>query len=165
MEEKALRRRIRGWIAFFMAALAISGLTAVPLSWELALLERLAGARSAIAAVLPGLAGWIQYVHDGVRDAYTAFPQMAYGTDWLAFGHLVIAIAFFGPLRDPVRNRWVVELGMIACVLVLPWTLVLGALRGIPWFWQLVDMSFGVIGIFPLWFTRRDILRLGALTQ
>ncbi|SCF41963.1 hypothetical protein [Micromonospora mirobrigensis] len=35
---------------------------------------------------------------------------MLYGTDWLAFAHLVLAVAFWGPLRDPVRNVWVVQL-------------------------------------------------------
>jgi hypothetical protein len=31
-----------------------------------------------------------------------------------------VVIAFIGPLQDPVRNVWVVELWMIACELVLP---------------------------------------------
>jgi len=43
---------------------------------------------------------------DGSGDGY---PFIAYGTDWLAFAHFVIAIAFIGPWRDPVRNVWVVE--------------------------------------------------------
>lgn len=55
-------------------------------------------------------------------------------------------------------------MGMTACGLLLPWTPVPGALRGIPWFWQLVDMSFGAIGVLPLWLTRRYILRLAQLT-
>jgi len=87
---------------------------------------------------------------------------MAYGTDWLAFAHLVIAVAFWGPLKDPVRNIWVIEFGMIACVLVIPLALIAGPIRGIPFFWQLVDCSFGVFGIIPLWLCRRDILRLEA---
>jgi len=39
---------------------------------------------------------------------------------------------------------------MIACLLVLPFALVAGPLRGIPVFWTPVDMSFGVVGILPL---------------
>ena len=35
---------------------------------------------------------------------------------------LVIAIVFIGPLRDPVKNVWVVEFGMIACALVVPFS-------------------------------------------
>jgi hypothetical protein len=59
---------------------------------------------------------------------------LAYGTDWLAFAHLVIAIAFLGPLKDPVRNIWVVEFGMIACLLVIPLALICGPIRGIPFY-------------------------------
>ena len=49
-----------------------------------------------------------------------------YSTDWLAFGHFVIAIAFVGALRDPVRNRWLFDFGLIACVLVVPYAVVFG---------------------------------------
>jgi hypothetical protein len=82
---------------------------------------------------------------------------MAYGTDWLAFAHIVIAVAFIGPLRDPVRNIWVIEFGMIACALVIPLALIFGPLRGIPFFWRLIDCSFGIIGFVPLWLVRREI--------
>ena len=34
------------------------------------------------------------------------YPLLAYGTDWLAFSHLVLAVVFLGAWRDPVRNRW-----------------------------------------------------------
>jgi len=75
---------------------------------------------------------------------------MAYGTDWLAFAHIVIAIAFIGPLRDPVRNIWIVQWGMIACVLVIPLALIAGPNRGIPLGCQLLNVSFGAFGIIPL---------------
>jgi hypothetical protein len=35
-----------------------------------------------------------------------------------------------------------------------------GSIREIPFFWQLIDMSFGVFGIIPLWLARRDILMI-----
>ena len=72
----------------------------------------------------------------------------------------VIAVAFIGPLRDPIRNMWVIEFGMIACILIIPWALMFGVIRHIPWFWSVIDMSFGIFGIGPLWLIRRDILRL-----
>jgi hypothetical protein len=59
-----------------------------------------------------------------------------YGTDWLAFAHLVIAVAFWGPLRDPVRNIWVIEWGMIACVGIVPLALFAGPVRDIPLWWS-----------------------------
>jgi hypothetical protein len=72
----------------------------------------------------------------------------------------VIAIAFIGPLKDPVKNLWVIEFGMIACVLVVPYALVFGQVRGIPILWRGIDTLFGIIGIIPLWITRKYILRL-----
>ena len=149
--------RIRALLVFFILALTVSGLTAIPLQWELGILNRLAGPESAIGQILPRMAEWIGRVNEGVQTGYGQYPFLAYGTDWLAFAHVVIAIAFIGPLRDPLKNIWVIEFGMIACVLIIPWTILLGFLRGIPLFWMMIDMSFGVFGILPLWFVRRDI--------
>jgi hypothetical protein len=82
------------------------------------------------------------------------------GTDWLAFGHFVIAVAFVGALLEPVRNRWLFSFGIIACALVVPYALVFGAIRGIPVWWRFVDCSFGVFGIVPLWLCRRWAVEL-----
>jgi hypothetical protein len=49
---------------------------------------------------------------------------------------------------------------MIICVLVIPWALIFGSIREIPFYWTLIDMSFGVLGVIPLWLARRDILQL-----
>jgi hypothetical protein len=49
---------------------------------------------------------------------------------------------------------------MIACVLILPFAFVMGHQRGIPLWWQLIDCSFGVFGIIPLWYVRNLILQL-----
>jgi hypothetical protein len=49
---------------------------------------------------------------------------------------------------------------MIAWVLVVPPALVCGAIRGIPFFWCLVDCSFGVFAIIPLWFCRGAIQQI-----
>jgi hypothetical protein len=37
---------------------------------------------------------------------------------------------------------------------------VCGAVRGIPFYWRLIDISFGVIGVIPLLLLRRDIREL-----
>jgi hypothetical protein len=158
---QARQRRIRLLLIFFICALAISGLTAIPLQWEIKIIERLAGPGSIPGESLPGLGQWIGFVYQGLMEAYSKYSFLAYGTDWLAFAHLVIAIAFIGPLRDPVRNIWVIELGLIACAFIIPWVLVFGPLRAIPLFWMLIDMSFGVFGAIPLWLVRREILMLG----
>ena len=46
---------------------------------------------------------------------------MRYGFDWLAFAHLLIAIAFLGPLKDPIKNEWIIRWGMIASALSVVW--------------------------------------------
>ena len=154
-------RQIRLLLGFFVMALVLSGLTAFPLPWELRLLTSWFGERIAIGAAFPGLAHWLSYVREGVEVMGREYPFLAYGTDWLAFAHLMIAVAFWGPLKDPVRNIWVVEFGMIACLLLIPLALICGPIRGIPFCWRLIDCSFGVFGLIPLAIARRLILSLG----
>lgn len=114
----------------------------------------------------PGaLAGWIGRVDEGLRVSYGLYPFLAYGTDWLAFAHLVIAVAFIGPLKDPVRNVWIIEFGIIACLAVFPLALIMGPLRGIPFLWQLIDCSFGLAGLLVLWPVRRMVGRLEQLNK
>jgi hypothetical protein len=163
METQRLRMRIRYFLLFFIVALVVSGLTAFPIKWEADILVRLLGPGTWFADLWPALAEWIGYVHRGISDVHAEYPFLFYGTDWLAFAHIVIGVAFIGPLRDPVRNVWIVEWGMICCVLVIPLAMIMGPLRGIPFFWRLFDCAFGVFGIIPLWFVRRDIQRLTAL--
>jgi hypothetical protein len=64
-----------------------------------------------------------------------------------------------------VRNKWVVQFGMIACVLVIPLAAICGPLRGIPLSWMPIDMSFGVIGIVPLILAYRHIRVLEARSE
>jgi hypothetical protein len=154
--------RARFLLIFFMIALTLSGLTAIPLQWELDLLNQWFGLDSFVRQSWPSLAEWISRVNDSVQNGYGQYPLLAYGTDWLAFAHIVIAVSFIGPLHDPVRNIWVLEFGMIACVLIIPWAVIFGIVRDIPLFWTLIDVSFGILGIIPLWIVRRDILAFSA---
>jgi len=163
---RALKKRVRVLLLFFITGLVISGITAIPLVWELDVLNRLANSSwSPLPTLWPDLVAWLAWVHTGLQDTYHRYPFIAYGTDWLAFGHIVIAIAFWGPLKDPVRNLWVVEFGMIACVLVVPMALIFGPIRGIPLLWRLIDTSFGVFGIIPLWICRNTILQIMELER
>jgi hypothetical protein len=158
-------RRVRILLTVFFIGLLVSGLTAFPLQWEIDLLKRFMDNAPGLTNFVPGLASWINSVHAGITATYQQYPFMAYGTDWLAFAHIVIALAFLGPIRDPVRNIWVIEFGMIACVLVIPLALIFGPLRGIPIGWQLIDCSFGVIGIIPLWLARHLTRKLTCMTE
>ena len=153
-------RRIRILLGIFIFFLVISGLTAFPLTWELKLLDQWVGVGSSFADVMPGLSNWITTVYQGLKETDEKYPFIAYGTDWLAFAHIVIAIAFYGPIKDPVRNKWVIDFGIIACILVIPLALICGPIREIPFGWRLIDCSFGVFGIIPLLFIRKNILLL-----
>ena len=158
---KRIHNRIRWWLGAFAIGLVLSGVTAFPLPWEVSLLARalqwppIAGLSEGI-----GLTAWIERVRDALLENEARHPFIAYGTDWLAFAHLVIASAFWGPWRDPVRNKWVVQWGVLACAGVIPLALICGPLRGIPLGWRLIDCSFGVIGVLPLLVILRDIQQL-----
>jgi hypothetical protein len=154
-------RRVRGYLIVFMIGLVISGLTAFPLVSESRLLVAVLRSLS-VDTLLPEPVAFLGSVADGLRDASVRYPYLAYGTDWLAFAHLVIAVAFVGPLRDPVRNVWVVQWGMIACVAVIPLAMIAGPIRDIPLYWRFVDCSFGVVGIVPLLLAYRHIRRLAS---
>jgi hypothetical protein len=134
-----------------MAGLVLSGVTAFPLQtelgWALSLLE-VSPARPIAEATQ--LLPWITQVHHALSDTNAHYPFLAYGTDWLAFAHLVLAVLFLGPYRDPLRNQWVITFGLIACAGVIPLALIAGHVRGIPIVWRLVDCSFGVFGAIPL---------------
>lgn len=160
---EALRRRIRIWLVVFIVGLVLSGLTAFPLVTELRWAdELLRSGASPVADRLPGLVEWIGRAREGLEATDAKYPFVLYGTDWLAFAHLVIAVAFYGPFRDPVRNIWVIDFGMIACAGIIPLALICGPIRGILFYWQLIDMSFGVFGVIPLLVVRRMIKRLEA---
>lgn len=150
-------KRIRIILSFFIIALALSGLTAFPLQWETGLLNQWFGIGTFMERLFPDLSYWITHVNKGLTETYRTYPFIPYGTDWLAFAHIAIAIAFIGPLRDPVKNIWVIEFGIIACILIIPTALICGSIRGIPLFWRLIDCSFGMFGIIPLWICRHYI--------
>ena len=152
-------KKIRIWLVLFIVALVLSGLTAFPLESELRWAAVILHSSPA-PQLVPGLVEWVDRVRDALIVTNDRYPFLAYGTDWLAFAHLVIAVAFIGPLRDPVRNIWVIQFGIIACAGIIPLALIAGAGRGIPLGWQLIDMSFGVIGAVPLLIVYRMIRRL-----
>lgn len=148
--EQIWRRRIKLLTVLFIGGLMLSGVTAIPLPQELNLLVNRFGFSGE----------WLSRVNDALAQTQVQYPFLFYGTDWLAFGHFVIAIAFVGALRDPIRNRWLFDFGLIACVLVIPYALVFGGLRSIPFWWRLIDCSFGVFGFTPLWLCRKWAIAL-----
>jgi hypothetical protein len=148
-------KRIRVWLGIVFIALLVSGVTAFPLETELGWVVR-----HISWLPLPGLIAWLNRVYEGLVVTNRTYPFLAYGTDWLAFAHLVLAVLFVGPWRDPVRNKWVIQFGLIACVGVLFLALIAGPVRGIPLYWRMIDCSFGIFGAIPLWLCLGDIRRL-----
>jgi hypothetical protein len=159
--EQILRRRIRWLTLFFIFGLFLSGATAIPLRLEVHWLVDFFDASNSPSIFTQ----WLLRIRNALDDMQSRQPFLFYGTDWLAFGHFVIALVFIGAWHDPVRNRWLFDFGLIACVLVIPFALVFGGWRGIPLWWRLIDCSFGVFGFIPLWFCRRWTLELEKLNS
>lgn len=153
--------RIRFLIAIVIAGLFLSGVTAFALETELRWLTQWIGLEeSAAPEQHTGLNAWLLTVRDALIATNEKYPFMAYGTDWLAFAHLVIAVIFVGPLVDPRRNVWIVVAGLIACGGVILLAMIAGAVRGIPLYWRLIDCSFGVLCAVPLALAWRWIRQL-----
>jgi hypothetical protein len=134
---------IRRWTVFFMVSLFLSGLTAMPAETELAWLTGRISDDTTIGF-------WLHNVYAALAETNRRAPFLAYGYDWLAFAHFMLALLFIGVYKDPVRNKWILEFGMIACWCVVPFALITGYYRGIPMGWRLIDSMFGVIGLIPL---------------
>ena len=145
--------KIKRLLAFFIIALFLSGATAVPIDSELSALLKIFSGES-------NLHQWLEKVLFAYRHINIQYPFLLYGYDWLAFAHFILAVLFIGPYRDPVKNIWVIEFGLIACVLIFPLAFVAGYCRGIPLGWQMIDCSFGVFGFIPLWISYRKIKKL-----
>jgi hypothetical protein len=160
-ERRQTLSRVRALLVFYAVALIVSGLTAVPVEWEV---------RTAIAVgwgdAAPGTSWWpamhvfLSQVAAAAQDVGARYPYFFYGFDWLAFGICVLGLLFLGAVRDPVRNVLVVKFGLLCCGLVLVFATIVPHLRGLPWFWTFVDGSFGVLGAVPLLLLLRDIRRL-----
>ena len=148
--------RIRYTIIFFMTALVLSGVTAFPLETEMSWLL------SHRNHLPQDLAVFISHVYDALHYTNQHYPMLAYGYDWLAFAHIVIAMAFIGPLRDPVKNKWIIDWAILSCIAVLPLAFICGPIRSIPMFHILIDCSFGIIGLIPLLICRKWIKQLAA---
>jgi len=142
------KKQIKILILGYVTALVISGATAMIVPEGIASLDRM------IPSTWTIIYQWVHFVHTQIQ----ASPKfLLYGYDWLAFAHYVIAISFYGVWKDPIRNKWVIEWAMIASLLIFPLAFVMGFLRGIPFWWQLIDCSFGVVSLIPLIMIHRRI--------
>jgi hypothetical protein len=151
-------KAVKRWLALFMIVLLTSGITAIPIESELRMATKFFSDESSVG-------NWLNQILDAVRETGDKFPYLFYGYDWLAFAHFVIAIAFIGPYKDPVKNKWVIEFGAISCLFIVPFALIAGHLRGIPFWWRLVDCSFGIVGLIPLGICHNKITEIEKLSR
>lgn len=156
---KRLIKQVRIIFAVFILALVVSGISAFPIESELQF------AIKHISGFPKFLQAWLMDVYNAKKATNSQYPFISYGTDWLAFAHIMIAVAFIGPFMDPVKNIWVVIFGMIACISIIPLALIAGHIREIPFYWQIIDCSFGVFGIIPLLICYRKIKQLAKIQQ
>lgn len=145
---KKERIKIKRLLAFFIIVLFLSGATAIPVDIELSALLKIFSVES-----LPHQ--WLEKVLLAYRRVNIQYPFLLYGYDWLAFAHFILAILFVGPYKDPVKNIWIIEFGLIACVLIFSLAFIAGSYRSIPIGWRLIDCSFGLFGFVPLWICYR----------
>lgn len=150
----SLITKIRLLIAFFIVALILSGVTAFPVETELRWLLN-------HPELVPSFAEqWLKDVYAALVETNAKYPMLAYGFDWLAFAHIVIAMAFIGPIKDPVKNKWIIDWAIFSCIAVFPLAFIAGPIRSIPMFHILIDCAFGAIGLIPLVICRRMIKQL-----
>ncbi|WP_205573234.1 hypothetical protein [Flavisolibacter nicotianae] len=143
MRDDRTQKTIRQLLLLFMVCLFLSGLTAIPVDLQLGILVKSVKQDTTLHA-------WLQKVLLAYREVANEYPFLFYGYDWLAFAHFILALLFLGPYRDPVKNIWIIQFGLITCVLVIPFAFAAGYFRGIPLGWRLIDCSFGVFGFLLL---------------
>ena len=144
-------KQIRILLLLFTSLLVLSGITAFPVKTELAILTKY------ISAFPYKLQDWINILNESVRNT----PDIIfYGTDWLAFSHIIISLFFIPVFINPIKYKMNVIIGIISCLAVFPLAFICGAIRGIPFFHQLIDCSFGAGGMILLYIIYKKINQL-----
>ena len=146
-------------LGIIVFGLFMSGITIWPAVPELKMVVRIVWGNGESAGVLHS---FILRAIEGLESVEVNYPFMLYAHDWLAFAHIVLAILFAGAIRDPVRNVWIVQCGLIMCVLVPILAGICITIRGLPMVWFWIDFTFAPAAALPLWIALRDIRRAEA---
>ena len=144
-------KTIRLHLSVFILLLIISGITAFPITTEI---NYLFAVRNAFPLFFTQ---WIEQLHASIHQTPDV---MLYGTDWLAFAHIIISLFFIPVYSNPIQHKVNIYIGMIACVLVFPLAFICGPIRGIPFFHQIIDCLFGLLGVLYLYFILKKINQL-----
>jgi hypothetical protein len=137
--------------------LFISGVTVWPALAELKFAVRVFWSDGPASGELHG---FVLKVIEALEATNSQYPFMLYAHDWLAFAHVMLAILFAGAAIDPVRNKWIVQCGLIMCASVPVLACVCIPLRGLPGFWFWIDFAFAPGAAVPLVIALLDIRAL-----
>ena len=157
IEHKKIRRRIRVLLVLFVLGLAFGCQIVLFVEPQLAWLKDMLGPGTRMGQHFPNLSEWINHLYEGITETYSKYPFMAYCMDWLAFAQLAFIIFFIGAIIDPARNVWIIKSAMVICVMHILLAFGSGRFRGIPFFWQLLDSTFGIFGLVVLYLAYKNI--------
>lgn len=150
MDQKKTLRKIQIYLFLFFLGILFGLQTVVFVEIETDFLARHFGQGSFIEDMLPYVSSWIEKMNHDVTQTYERYPVMAYCMDWLSYACLVFALFIIGAIKNPVKNIWIIQAYMIACILAAILPFMVGPFRGIPLFWRFIDGSFGAIGFILL---------------
>jgi hypothetical protein len=150
MDRDKTLRRIRLYLIVFFFGILFGLHTVAFVEIETAYFARFLGYGTFMEDILPSAASWIENLHHTITEVYKTYPVMAYCMDWLSYACLVFAWFTIGAIKNPVRNIWIIQVYMIACILAAMLPFIVGPFRGIPLFWRFIDCSFGIIGFLLL---------------
>jgi hypothetical protein len=143
------------WMLLLVAfGLFVSGVTVWPAVAELKAVVWLIWGDSSPSGELHA---FILKAIEGIEATDAQYPFMLYAHDWLAFAHIMLAILFAGAARDPVRNKWIVQCGLIMCVSIPILAGICISIRELPSWWFWIDFAFAPGAALPLWIAYRDI--------
>jgi hypothetical protein len=149
------------WMLAIVAfGLFVSGVTVWPAIWELKTGVHLIWGDSAPTGTVHR---FVVQAIDGLVSTKANYPFLLYAHDWLAFAHVMLAILFAGAIRDPVRNIWIIQCGLIMCALVPVLAAICIPARGLPMCWFFIDAAFAPAAALPLVIALRDIHRFQKL--
>jgi hypothetical protein len=149
--------RVKLMLGIVAFGLFVSGVTVWPAVWELKTAVHLVWGDGPPTSTIHG---FVVRSIAALVDVDSRYPFLLYAHDWLAFAHVMLAILFAGAARDPVRNVWIVQCGLIMCALVPVLAGICIPLRGIPMVWFWIDAAFAPGAALPLWIALRGIRRI-----
>jgi len=147
-------KRAKWMLAIVAFGLLVSGVTVWPAQSELNLIVQVLWGEDKPTGALHR---FLVNVLQGLESTNANYPFMFYAHDWLAFAHVMLAILFAGAIRDPARNVWVIQCGLIMCASIPILAGVCIPIRGLPSWWFFIDFAFAPAAAIPLWIALRDV--------